>query len=464
MENTENTPTPTPVVENDKKDKSEKKANTNKGKRGRSAKKGQIEIEPVIGTRDFLPPDMRLQNWLFDHFRAVAKLFAFQEYSAPILELAELYERKAGEDITKQMYHFEDQEEYHLALRPEMTPSLARLILKTGRKLLLPIRWFSIPQCWRFENMTRGRKREHYQWNMDIVGVTSITAEAELLAAVVTFLKRVGLTSKDVGIKVNSRQVLQNVLEPLGITEEKFAPVCVIVDKLDKMTPEEVTKQLEALGLKADVIDTITKTLSIKSLDELKTVLPPDAPVLLELTQLFELAKAYEYDDWLVFDASVVRGLAYYTGVVFEGFDRAGQLRAICGGGRYNKLLTTYGAKQDTPACGFGFGDCVIVELLKDKGLLPELGPEVDDIVLPFSEELRPAACKVAAKLRAQGRRVDIQLASKKKLQDSYNYADRIGANRAVLVAPDEWSKGQVRIKNLRSKEDDQKNVNFEDL
>eukprot|EP01127_Copromyxa_protea_P004784 TRINITY_DN1460_c0_g1_i1.p1 TRINITY_DN1460_c0_g1~~TRINITY_DN1460_c0_g1_i1.p1 ORF type:complete len:413 (-),score=115.26 TRINITY_DN1460_c0_g1_i1:193-1347(-) len=374
-----------------------------------------VEVEPTFGTRDFYPQDMRLQRWLFDNFRAVAKSYGFQEYDAPLVEEQELYQRKAGEEIVDQMYAFKTQDDRPVALRPEMTPSLARLILKAGRSLLMPIRWYSIPQCWRFESTTRGRNREHYQWNMDILGVDDVTAEAELLSAIVAFFKRVGITSKDVGIKVNSRQVLQEVLAK-DVPADKFTSVCVIVDKLDKLEKAEVERQLAALGLGPEVIDKIQTSLTIKDLDALRELLP-ESPVVKQFERLWELAKAYGYEDWIQFDASVVRGLAYYTGIVFEGFDKAGVLRAICGGGRYDKLLSTYGAKQDIPMVGFGFGDCVIMELLKERNILPVLTPSIDDIVIPWSEAERPAACQVAAKLREQGRSVDIIINTGKKVQ-----------------------------------------------
>lgn len=371
-----------------------------------------------------------------------------------MLELEELYKRKAGEDITKQMYNFKDKDGYDVALRPEMTPSLARLILKRGKTMLLPVRWFSIPQCWRFETVQLGRKREHYQWNMDVVGVTSVNCEVELLAAITTFFKRVGLKSSDVGIKVNSRKVLQQVLEPLGVVGEKFAPVCVVVDKLDKLSEEEVHKELTALSLGPEIISKITEALGIKDLEALEKLLGSENPAVVELKTLWTLAKAYGFDDWLIFDASVVRGLAYYTGVVFEAFDRAKQFRAICGGGRYDGLLTLYGAKEVTPAAGFGMGDVVIVELLKAKGLLPPLPPKVDIMIVPYDETLRPAACQVASKLRELGKTVEVQLIPKKKIAWCYEYADRISADQLCFVAPDEWAKGLVRIKNLRLPED----------
>lgn len=411
-----------------------------------------ISTAPVRGTRDFPPEDMRLRTWLFDHFRAVAHAFAFEEYDAPVLETADLYIRKAGEEITDQLYHFEDKGGRSVALRPEMTPSLARLVLGKGGGLALPIRWFSIPQCWRYERMTRGRKREHYQWNMDIFGVEGVTAEAELLAAIALFFERLGLSAADVGIRVSSRKVLHAVLtETLGVPDEHFAAVCVLVDKLEKVPREAIEEDLGKLGLAGSLVDSIIQTLSLRSLDDLAETLGPEHVVVGELRELFALAEAYGVADWLVFDASVVRGLAYYTGVVFEAFDRGATLRAICGGGRYDHLLSTFGG-ADVPACGFGFGDVVIVELLKDKGLLPELTSGVDDVVFAFDESLRPAAMGIAARLRATGRSVDLVL-EKKKVKWAFKHADRSGASRMILVAPSEWERGVVKVKDLATGE-----------
>ena len=408
-----------------------------------------MELNPPRGTRDFFPEDMRLRNWLFEHFRETARLFAFEEYDAPVLESLELFTRKAGEEIVGQIYHFEDKGGRAVALRPEMTPSLARLILQKGRSLPLPSRWFSIPQCWRYERMTRGRKREHYQWNMDIFGLQGPSAEAELLAAVTTFFGRLGLTAADVVIKVSSRKVLQGVLESLGVPEDRFVPVCVLVDKLDKMPREAIEKDMAAVGLDAAVIDRIVEVMAIRSLDDLGQVLGDEHEALLELRQLFALAEDYGYAEWLQFDACVVRGLAYYTGIVFEAFDRGATLRAICGGGRYDRLLSTFGGK-DIPACGFGFGDVVIVELLKDKGLLPDTSRAIDDLVFAFDAEQRSAAASVARQLRAAGRSVELVL-EPRRVKWAFKRADRVGAARVVLVAPEEWQRGEVRVKDLAS-------------
>lgn len=415
----------------------------------KKTKRDMIETDPVQGVRDFPPEQMRIRNYIFNTFHSVAKSFGFQEYDAAIVESEELYIRKAGEEITEQMYNFVTKDKHRVALRPEMTPTLARLILAKGKQLALPAKWYSIPQCWRFEAITRGRRREHYQWNMDIVGAKSISAEVELISAICMTLAKLGLTAADVGIKINSRKVLQAVVAKAGVPDDLFAPVCIIVDKLDKIGDEEVRTQLVALNLDPSVVDIIAKSLAVKNFEELDALLPEGDAGVTELKDFFKLMKAAGFADWLIFDASVVRGLAYYTGIVFECFDREGKLRAVCGGGRYDNLLTTFGAPVPVPCVGFGFGDCVILELLKDKNLLPALPQTVDDVVIPFDETMREAAFEVVMKLRAKGRTADVIL-DKKNAAKAFAYADNVGAVRAVLVAPDEWSRGEVQIKMLR--------------
>lgn len=419
---------------------------------------GGILLEPPSGTRDFYPDDMRQQRWLFNKFRDTARLYGFEEYDAPVLEYEELYKRKAGEEITDQMYNFKDKEGAAVTLRPEMTPTLARMVLALMRAetgdiaATLPLKWYSIPQCWRFETTQRGRKREHYQWNMDIVGVPGVVAEAELLSAVCGFFESVGITSKDVGLKVNSRKVLSAVLDKAGVPGEKFAETCVIIDKLDKIGAEAVQKELaDKVGLTAEVGRRIVQATGAKSLEEFADLAGVgESAEVAELRKLFELAEDYGYGDWLQFDASVVRGLAYYTGVVFEGFDRAGVLRAICGGGRYDKLLTLYGSKKDVPCVGFGFGDCVIIELLKEKKVLPQLPATVDYVVAAYNDDMMGKAMRVARMLRQAGNSVDVFPDAAKKVKKAFKYADRVGAYRIAFVAPDEWENGLVRIKDLR--------------
>jgi len=424
-------------------------------------RKSMIDTNPPRGTRDFFPEDKRLQTWLFSEFARVSKAFGFEHIDFPVLESEELFVRKAGEEITDQLYNFEDKGGRKVSLRPELTPSLARLALQRGKGLALPAKWFAIGQCWRYERATRGRRREHYQWNMDIIGVSGVEAEAELLSAITAFFSNVGLTPQDVGIKVSSRKVLQQILHACGISDDKFGPVCIMVDKMDKMPKDKIVAGLEGLGLDSDMVSTILSALEVKKVEDLSELLGEDNEAVRDLKRLFELATCYGFDEWLVFDASVVRGLAYYTGIVFEGFDRAGELRAICGGGRYDRLLETFGG-ENQPCVGFGFGDAVIVELLSDKGLLPDLPHSVDDLVLAMDAELQPEACRIASKLREQGRTVDLVLESGKKMKWAFKQAERCGATRLVLLAPDEWSKGCVRVKDLASREE--ADVPIEDL
>eukprot|EP00590_Aulacoseira_subarctica_P003950 CAMPEP_0172423838 /NCGR_PEP_ID=MMETSP1064-20121228/17768_1 /TAXON_ID=202472 /ORGANISM="Aulacoseira subarctica , Strain CCAP 1002/5" /LENGTH=470 /DNA_ID=CAMNT_0013165385 /DNA_START=177 /DNA_END=1588 /DNA_ORIENTATION=+ len=408
-----------------------------------------LDTNPVKGTRDFYPEDMRLRTWLFNHWRNVGQLYGFSEYDSPVLESETLYTRKAGEEVTQQLYNFVDKGQRSVSLRPEMTPSLARMVMAKKGALALPLKWFSIPQCWRYERMTRGRRREHFQWNMDIWGVDGVEAEAELLSAMVKFFENVGLTSADVGIKINSRLVIAEVLTSLGVPEEKFAATCVLVDKLEKVALEDIQEDLEKLGLARDVVERLTFILANKSIEAMEAALSPTSEAISQLRKLWVLAEAYGISDWIFFDASVVRGLAYYTGIVYEAFDRKGELRAIAGGGRYDKLLETFGG-EPTPAAGFGFGDAVIVELLKERNILPSFESSgIDTVIFAMSDSLYPQVIQVASILRKAGQSVDVILDSNKKAKWVFKYGDRIGAQNVVIVGPDEWAKGEVSIKRL---------------
>jgi len=414
----------------------------------------------VRGTRDFYPEDMRIRNWLFEKFHSAALTHGFEEYDSPMLEMEELYTRKAGEEITQQLYNFEDKGGRKVALRPEMTPSLARMVMARSGALPLPIKWYSIPQCWRYERTQRGRGREHYQWNVDIWGTEGIEADAELLSVLVNFFGSVGLTKDDLVIKISSRKVLEEVLGSLGIEGDEFSKTCVIVDKMDKHPADVIEAQLADLGIASSSISTIQKVLGISDMEELEKALGADSPSLSELASLFTLIDSYGIGGWVEFDASVVRGLAYYTGPVFEAHDRAGELRAICGGGRYDRLIGTLGGR-DLPATGFGFGDMVVMELLASKGLVPSLPSGISDVVFGMGAELRGASMQVATALRSKGNSVDLVLEDK-RMKWVFKHAERTGAKRLVLVMPEEWGNGKVRVKDLES--GDERDVDFGEL
>ena len=291
---------------------------------------------------------------------------------------------------------------------------------------------------------------------MDIVGEPGIVAEVELLTAVATFFKRLGVGPDIVGIRVNSRKVLDVAITKAGVPRDKFEKVCVVVDKLDKIGAEAVKCMLtEDLSLPSQTADVILQCLQASSVDDLaKAVgLSQTDPAIAELKTLFELCAAYGVGDYLDFDASVVRGLAYYTGVVFEAFDRKGELRAICGGGRYDRLAELYGGEKcQIPFCGFGFGDCVVVELLKDYGLMPDSSPSVDVVVAPFDATMQPHALKVASSLRKAGLSVDAALTAC-KARKAFDLANRQGARLVAFVAPGEWARGLVRVKDMSVKD-----------
>lgn len=420
------------------------------------------ELRAPRGTRDFYPDDMRRRNWLFDRFRQTAALFGFEEVDAPMVEHVELFTRKAGEEIVDQLYHFELHGR-HLALRPEMTPSIARMVIARHGGMRFPIRWFTLTQNWRYERMTRGRRREHYQWNMDIWGEPGIDAEAELLSAMVTAFDALGLARGKIEIRLNSRALLEESLRGgvLADRPEIFEPLCIIIDKIDKIGPEAVTDLLRdekgSVGLSQSEAERVLEMLSARSLDDAEKYAATGSRVLTELRRLYDLLDAYGIADEVRFDASVVRGLAYYTGVVFEAFDTGGTLRAIAGGGRYDRLAESLGGKP-VSAVGFGFGDVVIGELLEDEGLWPALSRKIEDVVYGFGPEEQSAAITVAQRLRRAGRRVELQL-GKAKLKRVLGDADKNGAERVYLIGENERMKGVVRVKDLATKKEHEESL-----
>ncbi|MCK6487001.1 MAG: histidine--tRNA ligase [Planctomycetes bacterium] len=406
-----------------------------------------IELQSVKGTRDFYPEDMRLRSWLFGHFRDIARSFGYEEYDACVLEHAELYIRKAGDEITRQLYDFRDKGDRHVALRPELTPSLARMVMAKGASLPLPARWFAIPQCFRYEETQRGRKREHFQWNMDCVGLASVAAEAELMAAQAELCRRVGLKvdagagEPEVVWRVSNRQVLGHALEQLGIRGEQFAQVCVCIDKRDKIGDEGTLAELAKVGVDGERGAAILRLLDVRGLDALAAAVPADNPGLVALRELMELLASWGIAHLVRIDLSVIRGLSYYTGTVWEVFAQAGTFRrAIAGGGRYDRLTETLGGSP-VPMVGFGFGDIPIAEVLAELGRLPALGRGLDAVVFPMSAKEFAVANRFAARLRAQGRTVVVDYACR-RFKNVIERAEQDGAGRLYIIGGNEVKAG----------------------
>ena len=404
-------------------------------------------LQPVKGTRDFFPDEMRLRNWLFEVWRNVSVQAGFEEYDTCVLEHEELYIRKAGDEISKQLYSFEDKGGRRLSLRPEMTPSLARLVLQHKKSLSFPIKWFSMPQCFRYERMTKGRRREHFQWNADIIGQADIVAEAEILMLLISACELMGLSAKEIRVFINDRRILNSILNQISVPQEMHSEVLVIMDKRDKISIEALSKLLQDIGMSTTQVDQLNEYLLKSDLIELKKDLN-DTQGIDELQNLMEMMEKAGFSDYLQFDISIVRGLSYYTGAVFEVNSPAKQHRAICGGGRYDSLLSTYGG-EIVPAVGFGFGDVVVLDVLKDLERFPELPRKLDYTIIPFAREQVGTALNIAAILRKNGSTVDCNF-SMKKMKKTLQQAGESGAAKAILLFPDELSENKVVIRDLR--------------
>ncbi len=409
-----------------------------------------MQLAPPRGTRDFYPDEMRIRSWIFSVWRETARRCGFEEYDSSILEHEDLYVLKSGPEILGQLFNFMDKGDRRVSLRPEMTPTLARMIAARGNALPKPIKWFSIAQCFRYERMSRGRKREHYQWNMDIVGVPNITAEAELLSAALSALARIGLREQDIVVRISHRGLLGSLLTGFEIPEDDRAGVFGIIDKRGKEPDETLLKQLENLGIPENSARELFVMLDEKRMDLLSQFLEEhglDVSSMEELKGLFSLMDAYGLGGYCEFAPSIVRGLPYYTGIVFECFDRKGKFRAIFGGGRYDHLMKLFKA-GDLPAVGLGFGDVVIQEILEQEKKLPELPRQVDFFLIPFSETERPQALEILQKIRGMGVSADILL-TPKKLKGALRDASRVGSGGVVLLLPDELEQGLLVLRNL---------------
>ena len=350
------------------------------------------------GTRDFYPADMRVQNHIFSVWRQAALKFGYEEYEGPAFEHLELYTGKSGEEIVSQLYNFTDKGNRALALRPEMTPTLARMVIQKGNELKKPFKWFSIPRLFRYERAQKGRLREFFQLNLDIIGTENISAEADLISAIANMLFDFGLSENDFYIGVSSRRLLAAFLEELKVAEPNL--IYPLLDKRLKMPAEDFHKELLNAGLSEDSAKKLNAFMACSSVEEIKG-LTGAVDACKELEDLFELLKAAGFENCVKLDLSVVRGLAYYTGIVFEVFDKAKNMRAIAGGGRYDNLTETLGG-QKASGVGFGMGDVVLADLLAEKNLLPQSRSDLPVFIASFSGDMK-TLFKTAAEFRKKG-------------------------------------------------------------
>ncbi|UCC82378.1 MAG: histidine--tRNA ligase [Gemmatimonadota bacterium] len=414
-----------------------------------------VELKGLPGFRDFYPEELAARSYLMGVWRDVARRYGFEEYDGPPLEALELYTRKSGEEIVQQLYEFEDKGGRRVALRPEMTPSLARMVGVRAAALRKPVRWFSTPQLFRYERKQRGRLREHFQLNLDILGEEDVLADADLLAAAIDIMRATGLDSTQVRARVSDRRVLAAIFLHIGVPETKLESVYEVVDKLDREPRDRLEARLAELGLEPDAIAGVFDATELRGIEELRARfgdVPSVAERVAELATYLEHLENLGVVEFVDVDLSVVRGLAYYTGIVFELWDAGRKLRAICGGGRYDDLLGLI-AGIDMPAIGFGMGDVVLTELLRDHGLLPEPGRALDCFVCWLGADGRRQALRAARAIRALGLSAIFEFRDR-RLGNQLKSADQLGARRAVIVGPQEIEASQARIRDMSTGEE----------
>lgn len=384
-------------------------------------------MQALPGFRDFLPADCAKRNHIFSTWREVARRYGFVEWDAPLLEPTELYKKKSGAEIVSQLFNFTDKGGREVAMRPELTPSLARVIAAHDREFKKPLKWFAIPQCFRYEKQQRGRLREHFQLNCDIVGEPSLEADVELIALAIDLLRAFGFSSNDFVVRISDRAFWTEFLKLEKVPEEQWPGMLQAIDKSER---EPRDTAAEKLGRLAAAVFNIFENGGES--DRLKKVMSG--------------LRGRGLDQFAAIDVRIVRGLAYYTGIVFEIFDRAGKLRAIAGGGRYDDLIANLSdGAVSLPAIGFAMGDVVLGELL---GAVP--GEGAADIYAVIAKEQRRAdAMRIVQQLRDAGRRVDYSL-GQAKVAKQFQAAEQLGARLALLFG-DEWP--EVAVKNLASGE-----------
>ena len=408
-----------------------------------------MQVQGLPGFRDFFPEEFALRRHIFEAWRRVASRYGFEEWDGPPLESLELYTAKSGQEIVGQLYAFQDKGGREVALRPEMTPTLARMVASRANGLKKPIRWFSIPQLFRYERQQRGRLREHFQLNVDLIGEPGPLADAEVIAVAIDAMRELGLTERDLRVRVSDRRLLTVLLNEVGFDESHHAGAFQLLDKLGRGEYDAARRSLVERGASESAIGRLETVKDIRVWADLETQFPAAASAGIPLRAVFDALDRMGLGGWLDLDLTIVRGLAYYTGTVFELFDASYSLRAICGGGRYDNLLKALGG-VDLPALGFGMGDVVLSELLKERGLVPSFEQRLDVFLAAVTDDDAPHLLPLAHQLRDAGLRVEFPV-GKSALAKQLKLADARKARFAVVVGPDDRARGQVVLKDLSS-------------
>lgn len=396
-------------------------------------------IQSVKGTRDFYPEEMMIRSWLLATLREVSESFGYQEYDGPFLEKIDLYAAKSGEELVKeQAFVFEDRGGGWVTLRPELTPSLARMVAQKQNELVYPLRWWSFGPFWRYERPQKGRTREFFQWNIDLIGANSVEADGELVAVCIRFFQRVGLKPDQVRVLVNNRRLMDAELQSLGITSDQKAGVFKLIDRREKLSPDAWREFALELGLTNDQFDGIVAMLADSTLWKKS----PD------LVRLFSILEKMGMLDYVSFDPQIIRGLDYYTGTVFEAKDMDREGRSILGGGHYDNLVGDVGG-DPLPGVGFAMGDVMVSLVLKKYGCLPTFDRcPAQALVTVFDADLLPVSFALAGEMRQAGVNT-LCYPDPAKLQKQLKYADRMGVRFVIIVGPDEAAEDKATVKDL---------------
>ena len=409
-----------------------------------------MSIQALPGFRDFYPEELAIRSHVFGAMRRVALRYGFEEYDGPPLESLELYTQKSGDEIVGQLYHFRDKGDREVALRPEMTPTLARMVAPKAASMKKPIRWYSIPQLFRYERQQRGRLREHFQLNCDLIGEPGPLADAEIIALAIDVMRELGLGPADVRVRISDRRVLQALLLAFGVPADHLGVAYQAIDKIGRREFAAQKEKLAQVAGSVEALDFVERHRGVRKFADLAALLGPFPAVMDAAAPLRTTLDALDHmglGEFVDLDLTIVRGLAYYTGTVFELFDARGTFRAICGGGRYDNLLAALGG-VDLPALGFGMGDVVLTELLRDRGLLPSEAPSADVFLATVTPDDRPFVLGLAHELRDSGFRVEYGLVDQ-ALGKQFKLADARRVRAVVVVGPDDRARGEVVVKDL---------------
>jgi histidyl-tRNA synthetase len=418
-----------------------------------------MKIPPVKGTRDFYPAEMARRNWIVDGWKSVSVRNGFEEYDGPIFEHLKMYQVKSGDEIVEQLFSLQDRGGRDLAIRPEITPTLARMVNQQINSLPRPIKWFSVPRLCRAERPQKGRLREFFQWNVDIIGIDSPEADAEIIFTSLDYLRMVGLTADDIRAKISSRKLLASVLLGVGVDADKLDAMYALLDKKAKLPPETFDEMLAEQVRDKDQARRISDFMSLDSVDHVGRIVALDDDIRAAIEQMqsvFATLELMGVADYCVFDPAIVRGLAYYTGVVFEIHDIVGELRAICGGGRYDNLLRDFGGPA-IAATGMGMGDCVLEILLHQKGLLDSQVPRrrLEYFVACADASFARAMYSVTARLRASGHSANFSY-KLGGLSKQLKEASSQNASKCVIIGQEYVDKNELVVKDMATGEQSQ--------